>query len=134
MAGLKHLTIMRFMLDLSVGLDQHQSEITPNQMQAAISRLSSIMLDIIDRSTVIPAPEILHKKAYEFLLEGIQHYMKEYHPKHQALIVMDDTHKQLNRAVAMKHAHFQRTGNRNMSFPSVVEYLPRNWAADQLGA
>ncbi|MEX1154943.1 DUF3800 domain-containing protein [Parvibaculum sp.] len=66
--------------------------------------------------------ETLHKKAYEFLLERIQHYMREYHPKHQALIVMDDTSKQLNRAVAMKHAYFQRAGNRNLQFPQIVEY------------
>ena len=66
--------------------------------------------------------ETLHKKAYEFLLERIQHYMREYHGRHRALIVMDDTGKQLNSAVAMKHAWFQRAGNRNMVFPAIVEY------------
>lgn len=66
--------------------------------------------------------ELLHKKAYELVLERIQHYIHEYHPKHQALIVMDDTDKQLNRSVAMKHALFQRTGNQNMKFPNIVEY------------
>lgn len=66
--------------------------------------------------------ELLHKKAYELVLERIQHYIREYHPKHQALIVMDDTDKQLNRSVAMKHAFFQRTGNQNMLFPNIVEY------------
>ena len=66
--------------------------------------------------------ETLHMTAYEFLLERIQHYMRQYHPKHRALIVMDDTSRQLNRAVAMKHAAFQRAGNRNMTFPAIVEY------------
>ena len=66
--------------------------------------------------------EMLHKKAYELVLERIQHYMREYHQKHQALIVMDDTSRQLNRAVAMKHAFFQRAGNQNMKFPAIVEY------------
>lgn len=66
--------------------------------------------------------EILHKKAYEFLLERVQHFMREYHPKHQALIVMDDTSKALNRAVAMKHAFFQRSGNQHLKFPHIVEY------------
>lgn len=66
--------------------------------------------------------ETLHKKAYEFLLERIEQYMSEYHPRHQALIVMDDTSKQLNRAVAMKHALFQRVGNQNLKFPHIVEY------------
>lgn len=66
--------------------------------------------------------ETLHKKAYEFMLERIQHYMREYHRRHRALIVMDDTNKSLNRAVAMKHAWFQRAGNRDMTFPAIVEY------------
>lgn len=66
--------------------------------------------------------EILHKKAYEFLLERIEHFMAEYHPKHNALIVMDDTSKELNRAVAMKHAYFQRAGNQNLEFRHIVEY------------
>ena len=66
--------------------------------------------------------ETLHKKAYEFVLERIQNYMHEHHRKHQALIVMDDTSKQLNRAVAMKHAFFQRAGNQNMKFKNIVEY------------
>ncbi len=66
--------------------------------------------------------EILHKKAYEFLLERIEHYMTEFHPKHNAVIVMDDTSKELNRAVAMKHALFQRRGNQNVHFRHIVEY------------
>ena len=66
--------------------------------------------------------EQLHKKDYEFLLERIQHYMRQYQRKHNALIVMDDTGKNLNRAVASKHAWFQREGNRNMRFRKIVEY------------
>lgn len=66
--------------------------------------------------------ETLHKKAYEFLLERIEHFMSEYHPKHRALIVMDDTSKELNQAVAMKHAYFQRAGNQNTRFKHIVEY------------
>jgi hypothetical protein len=66
--------------------------------------------------------EILHKKAYELILERIEKFMREYHPKHNALIVMDDTSLQLNRAVAMKHAYFQRSGNQNVSFRHIIEY------------
>lgn len=66
--------------------------------------------------------EILHKKAYEFLLERIEQFMAEYHPKHNALIVMDDTSKELNCAVAMKHAWFQRAGNQHVAFRHIVEY------------
>lgn len=35
---------------------------------------------------------------------------------------MDDTQRQLNHAVAMKHAYFQREGNRNVTFRHIVEY------------
>ena len=35
---------------------------------------------------------------------------------------MDDTQRQLNHAVAMKHAFFQREGNRNVRFHHIVEY------------
>lgn len=66
--------------------------------------------------------ETLHKKAYELLLERIEHFMAEYHPKHHALIVMDDTDRALNRAVSLKHAFFQREGNQNVHFNHLVEY------------
>lgn len=66
--------------------------------------------------------ELLQKKAYELLLERIEQFMAEYHDKHQALIVMDDTGSHLNRAVAMKHAFLQRAGNRHVKFPHIVEY------------
>jgi Protein of unknown function (DUF3800) len=66
--------------------------------------------------------ETLHKKAYELALERIENFMREYHGKHLALIVMDDTSRTLNRAVAMKHAFFQRAGNTNVDFKHIVEY------------
>ena len=83
-----------------------------------------IMAAIIDKRYLHDhmTHETLHKKAYEFLLERIEHYMAEYHANHQALIVMDDTSKELNRAVAMKHAFFQRAGNPNTAFRHIVEY------------
>ena len=87
-------------------------------------RHTVIMASVIDKRFLHDGTthESLHMTAYEFLLERIQHYMRQYHPKHRALIVMDDTSRQLNRAVAMKHAAFQRAGNRNMTFPAIVEY------------
>lgn len=83
-----------------------------------------IMAAVIDKRHLHDhmTDEFLHKKAYEFLLERIEQYMAEYHPKHQALIVMDDTSKELNRAVTMKHAHFQRAGNDIVKFRHIVEY------------
>lgn len=87
-------------------------------------RRAVVMAAVIDKRHLRDhvTHETLHKKAYEFLLERIQHYMREFHPKHNALVVMDDTSKQLNRAVAMKHAFFQRAGNQNVKFTQIVEY------------
>ena len=66
--------------------------------------------------------EILHKKAYEILLERIENYLKEFHPKHQGIIVMDDTDKTINRSLTMKHAFFQREGGQGIRFNHIVEY------------
>ena len=87
-------------------------------------RRAVVIASVIDKRYLYPGttPERLHTTAYEFLLERIQHYLKEHHPKHQALIVMDDTDRKLNQSVAMQHAAFQRYGNRNMAFPNIVEY------------
>jgi hypothetical protein len=87
-------------------------------------RNAVIMAAVIDKRYLRDhiTQETLHKKAYEFLLERIENFMREYHAKHEALVVMDDTSKQLNRAIAMKHAFFQRSGNQNLTFPHIVEY------------
>ena len=103
---------------------QDLRRLTEAYYEQVTKRKTVIMAAVIDKRYLLEYMnhEQLHKKAYELLLERIQHYMREYHAKHQALIVMDDTSTQLNRAVAMKHALFQRAGNQNMSFPSIVEY------------
>ena len=87
-------------------------------------RHTVIMASVVDKRFLRDGTthETLRMTAYEFLLERIQHYMRQYHPKRRALIVMDDTGWQLSRAVAMKHASFQRAGNRNMTLPAIVEY------------
>ena len=101
-----------------------RTRLTEAYFEQVAERNMVIMASVIDKRFLHDhiTHDLLHMKAYEFLLERIQHYMKEYHRKHRALIVMDDTSRQLNRAVAMKHASFQRTGNRNMAFPAIVEY------------
>ena len=79
---------------------------------------------VIDKRKLMPhmTGELLHKKAYELLLERIESFMAEFHDKHNGLMVVDDTQTQLNHAVAMKHAFFQRQGNQNMRFRHIVEY------------
>ena len=100
------------------------TRLTDAYFDQVAGRHTVIMASVVDKRFLHDGTthEALHMTAYEFLLERIQNYMGQYHPKHRALIVMDDTSRQLNRAVSMKHASFQRTGNRNMTFPAIVEY------------
>ena len=100
------------------------TSLTEAYFRQVAERHTVIMSSVIDKRYLNSSVthETLHTTAYEFLLERIQHYMREYHPRHRALIVMDDTSRQLNRVVAMKHALFQRVGNQNMNFPAIVEY------------
>ena len=87
-------------------------------------RKAVVLASVIDKRELKSdtTHESMHRWAYELLLERIEHYMRQYHPKHQALIVMDDTGMQLNRLVAMEHARMLRRGNPNMLFPHLVEY------------
>ncbi len=100
------------------------TRLTDTYFDQVAERNMVILASVIDKRFLRDhvTHETLHKLAYEFLLERIQHYMRQYHRRHRALIVMDDTGKQLNSAVAMKHAWFQRAGNRNMGFSAIVEY------------
>lgn len=84
-------------------------------------RVFAVVIDKRELQSHMTA-ETMHKKAYELLLERIEHFMAEYHRKERGLIVMDDTQKQLNHAVAMKHAYFLREGNSNLRFRHIVEY------------
>ena len=88
------------------------------------ARKTVLLAVVIDKRELYPntTHDALHRRAYEFLLERIEHYMREYRPNHQALVVMDDTSKQLNRSITLQHAQFQRRGNPNMFFPHIVEY------------
>jgi len=54
--------------------------------------------------------ERLHRKAYELLLERIESFLWNWHDKHRGLIVVDNTSKEMNRSLAMKHSFFLREG------------------------
>ena len=98
--------------------------ITETYFQQVPAQKMILFSVVIDKRKLLPhmTAEMLHKKAYELCLERIEHYLAEFHPGHQGLVVMDDTQRQLNHAVAMKHAFFQREGNRNLRFRHIVEY------------
>lgn len=91
------------------------------QLQPMRMRLFSVVVDKRKLHGHVDH-DILFKKAYEILLERIEHYLWEFHPKHQGVIVIDDTGRQANRSLAMKHAFIQREGNQVMRFHHIVEY------------
>ena len=88
------------------------------------SRNAVVLASIIDKRELHAdtSHDVMHRWAYELLLERIEHFMRQYHRRHQALIVMDDTNTQLNQFIAMGHAALLRRGNPNMLFPHIVEY------------
>ncbi len=92
-----------------------------NQLDSAKAVLISVVIDkrVLNEDTSI---EKMHQKAYEFLLERIRNHMKFNHPSHKAIIIMDDTGKNLNRNIAMLHAKFQREGSEIMKFSNIIEY------------
>jgi hypothetical protein len=96
--------------------DTFYSQLAPRHMQ-----LFSVVVDKRKLHGHV-TPDIMFKKAFEFLLERIELFLKEFHSKHQGLIVIDDTGRKSNRSLAMKHALFQREGNQVMRFHHIVEY------------
>ena len=64
----------------------------------------------------------LHLKAYEILLGRIERLLSERYPKHGGLVVMDDSERDLNRAVAMKHAQLLHRGGQRIHFNHIAEY------------
>ena len=64
----------------------------------------------------------LHLKAWELLCERIEHYMREKHRKHRAIIIVDDVSPQENASLASKHAYFlERQTSANVPLRRIVE-------------
>lgn len=68
--------------------------------------------------------EKLHRKAYELLIERVEWFMKKEHGRHKALMVLDDTSRQMNQSLAMKHSYFQREGTTSGARISHIVELP----------
>lgn len=101
-----------------------RARISNTYFEQVKKRQAVILASIIDKRC-LPAKMAggqMHEMAYEFLMERIQHYMRDNKPNQQTIIIMDDLSKELNRDMTLNHAAFQRRGNRNMSFPSIIEY------------
>ncbi len=68
--------------------------------------------------------EKLHRKAYELLLERIELFLYNWHSKHLGLVVADNTSRQMNRSLALKHSFFQRDGTSSGQRLSHIAELP----------
>jgi hypothetical protein len=71
----------------------------------------TLMAVVVDKTQLLEYmdKEKLTKKIYELLLERGESFIRTEHPKQQGIFVLDNTSKQLNRSIAMKHAYFQRS-------------------------
>lgn len=66
----------------------------------------------------------MHRKAWELLLERIQMFLHEEHPKHQGVLITDDISPQRNRSLAMKHAHLQSEGTTSNTWLTQIAEMP----------
>lgn len=97
---LKHLT------------DKELSELIDLYYQQLEERHFNIFTAVIDKQCIDGFMDLekLLKKVYELLLERAENFIQNDHPKQNAIFVLDNTSKQLNRSLAMKHSFFQRGG------------------------
>jgi len=111
----------RFLHELVDAERTHLQELFYKQLQLRNMQIFSV---VIDKRKLLSHMDHdkMHKKAYELLLERIESFLREYHPKHQGILVIDDTDKTINRSLSMKHAYWQREGNQQMRFSHIVEY------------
>ena len=94
-----------------------------HQLQYHAMRLFAVVVDKRYLHQYMDA-EKLHRKAYELLIERVEWFMKTEHPRHRALMVLDDTSRQMNISLAMKHSYFQREGTSSGARIGHVVELP----------
>jgi len=80
-----------------------------NQISALKMHLFAVVIDKRELFSYMDE-EKLHRKAYELLLERIEAFLWNWHDRQQGLIVADNTSRQMNRSLALKHSFFQREG------------------------
>ncbi len=97
---LRHLTDQ----ELSELIDLFYTELEKRHFKVFAAVIDKMQLDnFMDL-------EKLLKKVYELLLERAENYLSNDHSNQNAIFVLDNTSKQLNRSLAMKHSYFQRGG------------------------
>lgn len=107
----------------SVLSDAEVNHISKNYLDQLKKAKMIIMASVIDKEELRDGTtsQEMHEWAYKLLLERIQHFMNN-HPKHNALIIMDDTGANLNRKIALMHARLLGIGDEVMDFKNIVEY------------
>lgn len=92
-----------------------------NQLESSKAVCISVAIDKRELHNHFDQPK-LHLKAWELLCERVEHYMREHHPKHRAVLIADDVSPQENKSLANKHAYFleQRT-SANLPIRRIVE-------------
>lgn len=97
------------------------AEMYYSQLTKHRAHLLSVVIDK-RRLRTETTSHFIHLKAYEILLERIERLLAERYPKHKGLVVMDDSERELNRAVAMKHARLLHRGGQRIYFNHIAEY------------
>jgi hypothetical protein len=71
-----------------------------------------IFVSVIDKQRLEDFMDIekLLKKSYEMIIERADMFINNEHYKNHGIFILDNTTKQLNRLVAMKHSYFLREG------------------------
>lgn len=85
-------------VELTGLIDQYYRQLSHHRMH-----ILSVLVDKRSLPSSVEQLE-LHKLSWELLLKRIEMLMRAKYAKHQALIVVDDTSKQVNRGLAMQHA------------------------------
>jgi hypothetical protein len=64
----------------------------------------------------------MHARAWEFLCERVQMFMRELHPKHRAVLIADDMGHRENHALAMRHTQLlERATTARLRLDHIVE-------------
>jgi len=79
---------------------------------------------VIDKRFLLPDfnRTKLHLKAWELLCERIENYMREYHYRHRAILIVDDVSTQENKSLASQHAYFlQERTSANVPLMQIID-------------
>lgn len=79
-------------------------------------RRATLVSVVIDKQRIKPKSKLhnqqeLHNKAWELLCERIEHFMRECHDKHTAILITDDVSKQKNLQTTIAHVNLYRIGS-----------------------